>query len=98
MYQKLVKIGVGGAIFGAGIGITAALSPLLLLSGPVAAMHTYKKIKSHPGINNPEFEADPIASAIVLADCTLHGLKLAIEPLRGSLDIAMLGAVIIVES
>jgi len=98
MSQKLVKIGVGSVILGGGLVVTAAISPLLWLSGPIAAIHTYKKIKHHPGINSPEFNTNPIASAIILADCTLHGLKLAIEPLRGSLDIALLGAVIIVES
>lgn len=97
MKTKLIKIGVGGVVMGTGLAITTVISPVLLLSTPLAAVHAYKKIRRHPGINNPHFETNPLDSALVIADCTLQGLQLAIEPLRGSLDIALLGATIMVE-
>jgi hypothetical protein len=98
MYLRLAKFGIGSTIMCGGLAVTAAISPLLWLSGPLAVVRTVQKIKDHPGIKNPGFEPNLADSAVILADCAIQGFQLAIEPIRGSLDIALLGACIITEA
>ncbi len=97
MRNKIVKIGIGGLIMGSGLAITAAMSPVLWVTAPTAAYDALQKLKRHPCLNNSAFEVGAVDIALALSDSAYSGLRQAIAPLRGSLDIALLGAVMMTD-
>lgn len=94
--QLGIRIGFGGAIIAGGALAAVAISPLLFVSTPVAALDAYRRFERSPALNDDDWEPNPFDIAVVACDCAISGAKQALDPLGGALDVMKMGAGILI--
>lgn len=92
MKAKLIEAAIGCVILSGGIVATAAIAPAILVTAPLATYDTAMRIKHYRGYDDLGFKPSAPDIALMVTAEMLEGVKRALDPIKGTMDIALLGA------
>lgn len=97
--HRIFMIVAGGAGVGLGLTAAAACSAALLVTAPLGAARALKEFLTNPTfVENSDFELGSATIAFALGDAIVHGADYALGPIKGSIDVAILGGRIMVNA